>query len=284
MDGMILVKKEKNMTSHDVVNRLRRILGMRKIGHSGTLDPNVEGVLCVFLGNATKAMRFMEDKSKQYRGVMKFGAETTTEDSDGEVVHSCAVELPLNEDKLCDIFKSMLGKSLQQPPMVSSVKVNGRKLYEYFREGIEVERPVREIEITNFELVSIHGDEVEFIVDCSQGTYVRTICVDVARKYGTLGHMKSLTRTRVGVFPIEQCSTLEQVANGEYRLYSVTETLSGMPCVYVDDVMKKKLLNGKSLYFKNCKEDLVLVRDEEQALAVYIRQEGDLYKCERGLW
>lgn len=283
MDGIILVRKERNMTSHDVVNRMRKILGTKKVGHSGTLDPNVEGVLCVFVNKATKAIQFMEDKSKQYHGVMKFGSITTTEDSDGEVVENVDVSLPLDEERLKEIVKSFIGKRKQVPPMVSSVKVNGKKLYEYYREGIEVERPVRDIEITNFEILSIDRDEVEFVVDCSSGTYVRTLCVDVAKEYGTLGHMKSLVRTRVGGFKIDECKTLDEIASGNYEILPVSKALSYLPTIFANGKFKEDILNGKSIRI-DTEHDLVLICDEQEALAVYKRKNGYIFGCERGLW
>lgn len=209
MDGIILVYKEKNMTSHDVVNHMRKILKTKKVGHSGTLDPNVEGVLAVFVNKGTKAIQFMEDKTKQYRGVISFGTATSTQDSDGEVIASAEVQLPLDRAKLESVFRMMRGKQLQLPPMVSAVKINGKKLYEYAREGIEVERKPREIEIFSLTLDAIEGNEVAFTVDCSSGTYVRTLCADIGAAYGVPAHMKSLVRTRVGSFTLDQCTKLD---------------------------------------------------------------------------
>lgn len=283
MDGIILVKKEKNMTSHDVVNRIRKILGTKKVGHSGTLDPNVEGVLCIFVNKATKIIQFMEDSSKQYHGVMKFGALTTTEDSDGDIVETDDVSMPLDENRLKEIFHSFLGNSKQIPPMISSVKVNGKKLYEYYREGIEVERPVRNIEISRFDLLSVNDDEIEFVVDCSSGTYVRTLCVDVAQKYGTLGYMKSLTRTRVGNFYLEQCKTLSEIEKGDFPMLSIKDALSYLPTYKVEGKMKADILNGKSLRI-DANEDVLLICDDKDALAVYKRKNGYIFGCERGLW
>lgn len=283
MEGLILVRKEKGMTSHDVVNKMRRIMKTRKVGHSGTLDPNVEGVLCVFINNATKAITFMEDKSKEYHGILKLGAATTTEDSDGEVVETQNVELPIDEEKIKDIFKSFLGESEQIPPMISSVKINGKKLYEYAREGIEVERKPRKIFIDSLELISINGDEIEFIVNCSSGTYVRTLCVDIAKKYGTVGHMKSLIRTRVGEHRIDDCNTLSEIENGNYRLFTTLEALKGHEMIEIDENQLKDVMNGKKIKI-NAKKDLVLLTHSNQAIAMYERIKGDLYSSKRGLW
>ncbi|MBR3841385.1 MAG: tRNA pseudouridine(55) synthase TruB [Erysipelotrichales bacterium] len=283
MEGLILVRKEKGMTSHDVVNRMRRILNTKKVGHSGTLDPNVEGVLCIFVNSATKAITFMEDKTKEYRGILKLGSATTTEDSDGEVIETKPVSLPLDEGKVKEVLNSFIGESEQLPPMISSVKINGKKLYEYAREGIEVERKPRKIEITSFELVSINEDEIEFIVNCSSGTYVRTLCVDIAKKLGTVGHMKSLVRTRVGVHRIENCNTLEEIANGNYKVFTVLEALSGYDTYELNDNQLVDVKNGKKIKITN-KNDMVILTKNNQAIAMYERISGDIYASKRGLW
>lgn len=281
MNGIILVRKEKNMTSHDVVNHMRRILHTKKVGHSGTLDPNVEGVLAVFVNKGTKAIQFMEDKTKQYQGILSLGTATTTEDSDGDILEREPVPLPLDKDKLEQIFASMLGKQFQLPPMVSAVKINGKKLYEYAREGIEVERTPREIEITNFSLDAIQDNEISFTVDCSSGTYVRTLCVDVGKQYGLPAHMKSLVRTRVGTFRLDQCATLDEIRQGKMHIIPVLEALQGYPqveCPNVDDVKNGKKIKLDSL------EPMVLMIHEKEAIAMYQLLEGDVYQCVRGLW
>lgn len=281
MNGIILVKKEKNMTSHDVVNHMRRILGTKKVGHSGTLDPSVEGVLAVFLNKGTKAIQFIEDKTKQYRGVMSFGTATSTQDGDGEVIGFSPVTLPLDQARLQAIVSSMIGKQLQLPPMVSAIKINGKKLYEYAREGIEVERTPREIELFRFDIEAIEGNEVSFVVDCSAGTYVRTLCVDVGEAYGVLAHMKSLVRTRVGSFTIDQCATLEDIRNGKYQIIPIMDALRTYPvqeCVNVDDVK-----NGKPLYMDR-QEPFVLMTHQNEAVAMYEMAEEGIYRCARGLW
>ena len=284
MNGLVLVYKEKGMTSHDVVSKMRKIFQTRKVGHSGTLDPNVEGVLCVFINNATKIIPYMEDKTKEYRGVLKLGYSTTTEDSDGEVVETKEVHLPLNEEKVKEVFTSFLGKQMQIPPMVSAVKVNGKKLYEYAREGIEIEREPRSIYIYSLDILSISDDEIEFLVNCSSGTYVRTLCCDIAKKLGTIGHMKSLVRTRVGEHRIENCKTLQEIEQGDYTLFSALEALKGYETYELTDKELENVKNGK--YYRNskAKNDLILLTYQTNAIAIYERKEGIVYASKRGLW
>lgn len=283
MNGLILVRKEKGMTSHDVVNRMRRLMNTRKVGHSGTLDPNVEGVLCVFINNATKVIPFMQDKTKEYHGILKLGIATDTEDADGMIIEQRNVNLPLDEERVKEVFASFLGESEQIPPMISSVKVNGKKLYEYAREGITVERKPRPITITSLDLLQINGDEIEFKVNCSGGTYVRTLCVDIARKLGTIGHMKSLERTRVGEHRIEDCSTLSEIADGKYRLFSICEALKGYETYEVNVEELKDVQNGKRLHLQ-VKNDMVLITHENEAVAMYERVNEDIFSSKRGLW
>ena len=283
MEGLILVRKEKGMTSHDVVNIMRRVLNTRKVGHSGTLDPNVEGVLCIFVNNATKAITFMEDKTKEYHCILKLGSATSTEDSDGEIVETKNVNLPLNKEKVLEVLDSFVGDSEQIPPMISSVKINGKKLYEYAREGIEVERKPRPINISSIELISIQEDEIEFIVNCSSGTYIRTLCVDIAKKLDTVGHMKHLIRTRVGEHRIENCSTIEEIKEGNFKIFSVLEALKGYETYEVTDKELIDVKNGKKLKL-NCKNDIILLTNNNSALAMYERINGNIYSSKRGLW
>ncbi len=283
MNGLILVKKEKGWTSHDVVNRMRRLMNTKKVGHSGTLDPNVEGVLCIFINNATKCIPYVDDKTKEYHGTLKLGIATDSEDSDGEIIETRKVDLPLDEEKIKAIFADMVGESEQIPPMISSVKINGKKLYEYAREGKEVERKPRPITIYSLELVGIHEDEIEFVVNCSGGTYVRTLCVDIAKKYGTIGHMKNLVRTRVGVHRIENCNTLAEIEAGNYHVYSIMEALKGVPTFELDDEHIKKVKDGKRVKL-HVDVDEILLTYKGEAIAIYDRAEGDIFASKRGLW
>ena len=217
MNGIINLKKEAGMTSHDAVFKLRKILGTKKIGHGGTLDPDVVGVLPIAVGKATRMVEFMQDEGKIYKGEITLGYSTTTEDASGEVVSETPVLSPLNENLVDEAIASLTGPITQIPPMYSAVKVNGRKLYEYARAGQEVERPERQVTIYSFERTSPISYEnnlalFTFRVKCSKGTYIRTLSVDLGEKLGYAAHMSHLTRTSAAGLQLEDALTLKEIA------------------------------------------------------------------------
>ena len=217
MNGIINVKKEAGMTSHDVVFKLRKILGTKKIGHGGTLDPDVVGVLPIAVGKATRMVEFMQDEGIIYEGEITLGFSTTTEDASGEIVERTPVEAPLDAAEVDSMIAQMVGEIEQVPPMYSAVKVNGRKLYEYARAGEEVERPVRQVTIYEFMRTSEIGYETglarfRFRVKCSKGTYIRTLSVDLGQKLGYAAHMSYLTRTSAAGLSLDDALTLEELA------------------------------------------------------------------------
>ena len=217
MNGIINLKKEAGMTSHDAVFKLRKILQTKKIGHGGTLDPDVVGVLPIAIGKATRMVEFMQDEGKVYEGEITLGYSTTTEDAGGEVVAETPVLSPLDETIVDEAIASLTGPITQIPPMYSAVKVNGRKLYEYARAGQEVKRPERQVTIYQFERTSPisyenHLARFTFRVKCSKGTYIRTLSVDLGEKLGYAAHMSHLTRTSAAGMRLEDALTLEQIA------------------------------------------------------------------------
>ena len=217
MNGIINLKKEAGMTSHDAVFKLRKILGTKKIGHGGTLDPDVVGVLPIAVGKATRMVEFMQDEGKVYEGEITLGYSTTTEDASGEVVAETPVLSHLDEKLVDEAIASLTGPITQIPPMYSAVKVNGRKLYEYARAGQEVERPERQVTIYQFERTSPisyedHLASFTFRVKCSKGTYIRTLSVDLGEKLGYAAHMSHLTRTSAAGLQLEDALTLEEIA------------------------------------------------------------------------
>lgn len=218
MEGLLPIWKEIGMTSHDVVYKLRKILKTKKIGHSGTLDPDVDGVLPIAIGKATKTIEYMMDSEKVYTGEITLGYTTTTEDRSGDIVEKKAVTESFSEDQIDKVMESFLGEIQQTPPMYSAVKVNGRRLYEYAREGKEVERPSRIAKIYSFNRTStLKFNELDktlkfsFAVKCGKGTYVRTLAVDVGKALGYPAHMSQLTRESSGGFTRDQAYTLERV-------------------------------------------------------------------------
>ena len=207
--GIIVIHKEKGFTSHDVVAKLRGILRMKKIGHTGTLDPAAEGVLPVCLGKGTRLCDMLTDKTKTYRAVLLLGQETDTQDTTGVVQAEYPVHV--TEEEVRKAIVSFLGDYMQIPPMYSALKVNGKKLYELARQGKEVERQARPVQILDIQIESIDLPRATFFVTCSKGTYIRTLCYDIGRKLGCGGCMESLLRTRVDRFELKDSLTLSQI-------------------------------------------------------------------------
>lgn len=209
INGMINIYKEAGFTSHDVVAKLRGILKQKKIGHTGTLDPQAVGVLPVCLGNATKLCDLLTDKDKEYEAVLRLGVVTDTQDMTGKILSES--EVTITEEKATETVLSFIGEYNQIPPMYSALKVNGQKLYDLARQGREVERRARPVTIHSIEIKDISLPYIRFLVACSKGTYIRTLCHDIGEKLGCGGAMESLKRTRVGGFVQEEALTLSQV-------------------------------------------------------------------------
>ena len=253
MDGIINVRKEKGFTSFDVVAKLRGILKMKKIGHTGTLDPDAEGVLPVCIGKATRVCDLLTDKDKVYEAVMLLGKETDTQDMTGTILKESEVNLSIEEVKQC--IESFVGEYAQIPPMYSALKINGKKLYELAREGNTVERKPRPIRIHSINLIEYRQMEGLFTMDvtCSKGTYIRTLCHDIGEKLGCFGAMESLQRTRVGVFTLENALTLEQIEvlmkqnELEQQILSVDALFPEYPAFQIRDEFAAKLSNGNPL-------------------------------------
>lgn len=209
INGILNVYKDRGYTSHDVVARLRGILKQKKIGHTGTLDPDATGVLPVCLGSGTKLCDMITDKSKEYEAVMLLGITTDTEDASGKTLSEA--EYPLDEELVEKITMSFIGEYDQIPPMYSAIKINGKKLYELAREGKTIERKPRHVVINDIKITEINLPRVKFTVSCSKGTYIRSLCRDIGEKTGCGACMESLVRTRVGVFEIEESLTLQKI-------------------------------------------------------------------------
>ena len=209
LSGIIIIYKEKGMTSHDVVWHLRKIIGMKKIGHTGTLDPDAEGVLPVALGSATRLCDLMNENDKKYRCVMRLGLTTTTQDLSGEVLTQSAVDV--SAEQIREAAEAFTGQITQVPPMYSAVKIGGKKLYELARKGIEVERPSREVTIDEIDIEEINGNDVTMTVTCSKGTYIRTLCSDIGDRLGCGACMASLVRLRAAGFEAGDAVTLDDV-------------------------------------------------------------------------
>ena len=208
--GILNVYKERGMTSHDVIYHMRKITGQKKIGHTGTLDPDAEGVLPVCLGSATRLCDLFGEGTKQYRAVLLLGVTTDTQDITGNILSRR--EVSCTKEQICAVLDSFTGTIEQMPPMYSAVKIKGKRLYEFARKGIEVERKSKTVTIESLELEKTDLPELTFLVTCSKGTYVRTLCQDIGEALGCGGCMKHLVRTRVNEFSYENALTLDSVA------------------------------------------------------------------------
>ena len=304
MDGILNIYKEKGFTSHDVVAKLRGILHQKKIGHTGTLDPEATGVLPVCCGKATKVCDLLTDKDKSYRAVCQLGVETDTQDMTGEVLKRGDYS-GIGLEQLQECIAGFQGEIMQIPPMYSALKVNGKKLYELAREGKTIERKPRPVTIHKIALVEADLEKGQFTIDvtCSKGTYIRTLCHDIGQKLGCLAAMESLLRTRVSVFTLEEAYTLSQIEDmmkeGEDKLNQVLWQVDSLfptyPKLQIRQEFAPKLSNGNPLLIKFLKTyktehktmqeivnqllegDCILVYDEEGKFkAVYQKGERDL--------
>lgn len=252
INGILNVYKEAGFTSHDVVAKLRGICRQKKIGHTGTLDPEAVGVLPVCLGSGTKLCDMLTDKSKEYEAVLLLGQVTDTQDVTGTVLEEH--EVTVDEEQAVEAIRSFVGAYEQIPPMYSALKVNGKRLYELARAGKEVERKGRPVEIHSIEILSVSLPEITFRVACSKGTYIRTLCHDIGQKLGCGGTMKSLKRTRVGIFTIDGALKLSQLeelaAQGrlEEKVIPVEAMFTELPVLTVKDAFVRLIENGNAFY------------------------------------
>lgn len=252
INGILNVYKEAGFTSHDVVAKLRGICRQKKIGHTGTLDPEAVGVLPVCLGSGTKLCDMLTDKSKEYEAVLLLGQVTDTQDVTGTVLEEH--EVTVDEEQAVEAIRSFVGAYEQIPPMYSALKVNGKRLYELARAGKEVERKGRRVEIHSIEILSVSLPEITFRVACSKGTYIRTLCHDIGQKLGCGGTMKSLKRTRVGIFTIDgtlKLSQLEELAAQgrlEEKVIPVEAMFTELPVLTVKDAFVRLIENGNAFY------------------------------------
>lgn len=210
LDGVLLVDKPTDHTSHDVIARLRGKLKMKRIGHAGTLDPMATGVLVVLVGKATRASQYLMSLDKEYAGTIKLGQVTNTQDAEGEVLETRPVP-PLTEAEVRAATQSFVGDQYQTPPMFSAIKIEGVPLYKMARKGEEIEREPRFVRVSSFEVTRFASPEIDFVLRCSKGTYVRTIAHDLGAKLGCGGHLSALRRTATGKFAIAQCLTLDAI-------------------------------------------------------------------------
>lgn len=261
-DGVLLVNKHIGPTSHDIVNKIRRLYGTKKVGHTGTLDPMAEGVLVILIGRAAKAAEYLATDSKKYRATLRLGIETDTQDVTGEILREYEGELPLAES-VYETCRRFVGRIEQVPPMYSALKVGGKKLLDLARQGITVERQARPIEIFSISCEPLSECDYTLEVHCSGGTYIRTLCADIGEKLGCGGVMATLCRTETGGFPIEKSYTIEQLENmnedERLSLLIPTESLfSNLGQVKLPAFYEKLCRSGCEIYQKKIKTDFAL--------------------------
>lgn len=252
MDGIIVINKEKDYTSHDVVAKLKKKLNISKVGHTGTLDPNATGVLPILIGKGTKFSKYLINHDKTYKAQIELGKKTDTADVEGNVIEEKPVDTEYIKQNLVQVLESFVGKQEQVPPMYSAIKKNGKKLYEYARKGEKIEVEPRKIEIYKIELVKYNEKNIDFIVSCSKGTYIRSLCEDIAEKLNTVGYMKNLERLQVGEFNIEKSVLIDDVntENIEKYLYTLEDILKDTPNLNLNPKKLNLFLNGVQLTVK----------------------------------
>ena len=258
MNGIIIINKPIKYTSQDVVSKVKKILNEKKAGHTGTLDPMATGVLPVLLGDATKLSKYLIEHDKKYVATIQLGEKKDTGDIEGKVIEISNNKVE-KEEYVDEILRNFLGKSMQTPPIYSAIKINGKKLYEYAREGVEVEIPEREIEIFEIKLLEFNKENqtIKFEVKCSKGTYIRVLCEDIAKKLNTVGYMSSLERVQVEEFSIEDALSFEELEENknnkdflEKNIITVQKLFKKLPSIKLNTRKEELYLNGVRLTFE----------------------------------
>lgn len=288
MNGIIIIDKPPGRTSHDMVYVVRKMTGIKKVGHTGTLDPMATGVLPVCIGNATKAADMLTLSDKRYIAELVLGMTTDTQDADGEVLTECAVNCSQEEIRVA--VMSFVGEIEQIPPMYSAIKQNGKKLYELARKGIEVERKSRKIRINSINILKIDGERVTIDVSCSKGTYIRTLCEDIGIRLHVGAYMNTLRRIKTGPFTIEESHTVKELemlkdsGRLESALIPVDRIFEEYPAIILNPKQVKSVTNGMAMTYKGVEGQSYRVYDENgRFLCISKITEGKL-KLEKSFW
>lgn len=280
MNGVLLVNKEKNYTSRDIVNIISKILKTKKVGHTGTLDPIATGVLVVCIGTSTKLVEILTSTYKEYEAEIILGIKTDTGDITGNII---ALEnSKIEQEEIEQILKNMTKNYEQTVPIYSAIKVNGKKLYEYARNNEKVELPKRLVEIKSLELISdikYENNKTIFKIKTlvSKGTYIRSLIEDIAYELNTIGTMSNLKRIKQGNFDIKDCYTLEEIENNKFKLISTEEILKDFYTVEVTEKIEKKIING-SILDNNYNQKYIVFKKDKKVLAIYSIYEKDKTK------
>lgn len=282
MNGLLIVNKEKNYTSHDVVGELRRIFHIKQIGHLGTLDPLATGVLVVCLGEATKLVPYLENMDKEYIAEITLGISSDTYDITGTIVDEKKVP-QYSENKIDEVLQQFLGEMVQTPPMYSAIKVKGKKLYQYARQNQDIEVPKRNIKISNIKRLTPLRYEMNlakftYQVTVSKGTYVRSLCYDIGKNLGIPSLMSELTRIRSGQFSLAQAVTLDEIKDGKYQLISMLDAIGELPSVEKEFFIQKAK-NGMKISLRDVQEEFntlpqkLVIKQQDKLIAIYVYDE-----------
>ena len=268
LDGIIILNKQKGCTSHDVVAKTKKML-KEKVGHTGTLDPNATGVLPLLVGQGTKLSKYIIEHDKEYIATLKLGEKRDTADSEGAIIEERQIDYSvLQKENVEKILQSFIGKQEQIPPMYSAIKINGKKLYEYARKNEKIELEPRHIEIYKMDLINIIKDTIIFKVQCSKGTYIRSLCEDIAKKLNTVGYMQDLERSRVGKFDIKDSITIEEleqnIEDSEFinqHFITIENYFKDKESIKLNEKRLSLFLNGVKLTH-NLTDDMYKIYDE----------------------
>ena len=279
MDGIILVNKEKGMTSRDVVNLVSSVCHTKKVGHTGTLDPMATGLLVICVGRATKLVEVLTSHQKEYIASMMFGMKTDTKDITGTVLEQRISHVTKEQIEI--VLHDMTTTYQQEVPIYSAVKIHGKKLYEYARNGEQIELPKREVTIELLKMIDWQNQkqELTFLTQVSKGTYIRSLVEDIATHLDTIGTMTALTRTKVGNFSLEQANTIVEIKNNQFKVYTIYEVLKSMyETRQIAGELEKKVLNGAKIDNPEDLDIVFFINEKKEPLALY-RREGNLLKC-----
>ena len=282
VDGFLKIYKESDWTSRDVCNKVQSIFHTKKVGHIGTLDPFATGLLIVSVNKATKAGQFLETADKTYLATLVLGESRDGGDLTGKVLERKDIPL-LDEEKIKEVLDSFIGEIEQVPPLKSAVHFEGRKLYQYAYNGEVVTPPSRKVKVNSIELISFEDNKITFRTNVSKGTYIRVLGEDIAKRLGTLGYLSSLHREKISSLDLTDAKKISEVTTDD--LIPTTDILVNLYKIVGDDVIVDKAKRGLTIFFKDVKDDTILIVDaSNNAIAVYERKEGDLYKSLRGLF
>lgn len=263
MDGIIIINKPKNCTSHDIVSKIKKTVH-EKVGHTGTLDPNATGVLPILVGKGTLLSKYLINHDKTYKAILQLGEKRSTADIEGEIIEKRDVDNEtLKEENVKKVLESFIGKQEQMPPIYSAIKVNGKKLYEYARKNQEVKIEPRKIEIYDMKLISINNEEkcIEFEVQCSKGTYIRSLCEDIAERLNNVGYMKELEREQIGEFKIENAIKIDELDKINEKIISLEDFFENKKSIKLNNHKINLLLNGVMLSYEDI-DDVYKIYDE----------------------